>query len=287
MGHTLYSHSGQGAAWAVFPDVVRYRGLLFDLVWKDLRVRYRNAMMGLLWAVLQPLLLTLILTFVFTYVIPLYARPAGVPGRHAVSGAAIILCGLIPWQFFSASLSTVTTSLLANRDLIKKVYFPRELIPLASVLNCIVNFIIGFLVLLIVHKALGGPLGWGLLWTPVIFAVQFTLVLGLGLTLSCAEVYYRDTNYIVEIGLVLMFYLTPILYPLSRVASFLVSGSFYYKLYLANPLAGIVAAYRMAVLENQAPEPGLLVWPAIAAAMFLAAGIVFFRRNAPVLADYV
>ncbi|HIJ73701.1 MAG TPA: ABC transporter permease [Candidatus Hydrogenedentes bacterium] len=285
MAHTFYSDSHQRRLWRVFPDVFQYRGLLFDLVWKDLRVRYRNAMMGLLWAVLQPLLLTLVLTFVFTYIIPLRISETG-DGR-VLDRAPFFLCGLIPWQFFSASLGVATTSLLANRDLVKKVYFPRELIPIAAELNCLVNFVIGFALLLIVRVALGGALGAALLWTPFIFLIQFVLQVGLGLLLSCAEVHFRDTHYIVEIALVFAFYMTPVIYHLDAVSSRLGSTSFLFRLYLANPVAGLVAAYREAIFYNQSPDLGLLLWPALTAAVLLVFGGAVFRRHAPVLADYI
>ena len=281
MGRAFYSDSGRCEVWRLIPDVVRYRGLLFDLVWKDLRARYRNAMMGFLWAVLQPLLLTVILTFVFVYIFPVRFD-----GNSAYP--SLLLCGLIPWQFLATGLLSGTNSLLDNQNLIKKVYFPRELIPIAAVLNGLVNLVIGFVLVAMVQIVLGGSVGLAVFWVPFIIAIQLALVCGLALIFSCLQVHFRDVMYLVEAALVFGFYASPVIYPLSpNVVARLAAHPIVHTLYMMNPMAGLITAYRQAILENRFPDPRFWMWPAAVSAAVLVLGAVAFRRASPTLADYV
>ena len=145
----------------LIPDLVRARQLLFDLVWKDLRVRYRYAAMGFLWAVIEPLAFTLILTFVFAFV--LADRAALVGPDAGPPYAVMLLCGLIFWQHFTVSLSTATTSVVINKNLLKKVRFTREVVPIAACCMPLVQLGLGFLMLIIAHLIFGGRIGPSLL----------------------------------------------------------------------------------------------------------------------------
>ena len=184
MTQAIYTDRQQRQFRRILPDLVRYRGLLRDVVWRELRARYRNAMIGFLWAVIQPVSMMLILTLVFGFLLRdlIGDRGAGSESSFAV----FLLCGLVPWQFLAAALASGTNSLVDSQDLIKKVHFPREIVPLAAVINCLVNAVIGFITLLVVMIVMGGvsSLGVGLLYTPFIFAIQFTLIVGLVLLLS-------------------------------------------------------------------------------------------------------
>jgi ABC-type polysaccharide/polyol phosphate export permease len=287
MSEAIYSSARQWGLNRVIPDLIRSRGLLWDLVWKDLRARYRNTIMGFVWAVLQPLLLMLILTFVFGFVFPGKVQVAESEHPFHVS----LLCGLIFWQFFASSLSRCTNSLLDNHDLVKKVYFPREVVPIAAMGNAVVNLAIGFVVLIVIHLLAGGALGAGLFILPFIFAIQFTLTLGLSLLCSSLNVYYRDVAYMVDVVLTLGFYATPLFYRLEDVRAGTVGlgdyGPHLLSLYMLNPMVGLVTAYRQAFLDNVVPDPSFLLWPAVCAIVFLVVGAAVFRRNAPVLADYL
>lgn len=291
MSQALYTNAQQHRLSRVIPDLIQHRELLRDMVWKELRARYRNAMMGFLWAVLQPVLMMLILTFVFGYLLPEMMGARLGSGGH--SYASHLLCGLVPWQFLAVALACGTNSLLESQDLIKKVYFPREVIPIAAVLNCLVNLAIGFVTLLVVIAALEGPstLGVGVLYFPLIFAVQFVLVIGLVLLLSALNVYYRDVSYMIEVVLAFGFYATPILYPLPKSLGALPVPDawkpWFYQAYLANPMANLIPAYRQALLENQVPDPALLWRPALLAVVVLLAGAWVFRRQAPTFADHL
>ncbi|HOT50776.1 MAG TPA: ABC transporter permease, partial [Candidatus Hydrogenedentes bacterium] len=207
--------------------------------------------------------------------------------RSERPSAVFLLCGLVPWQFLAVALACGTHSLIESQELIKKVYFPREIIPLAAVVNCLVNFFVGFVTLLVFIIVRDGvsALGAGLFCVPFIFAIQFMLVLGLALLLSALNVHYRDVGYMVDVVLAFGFYATPIFYPLGMVSSRL--DGFLFNLYMLNPMANLVTAYRQALLDNVFPEPMLLLRPLVVAVLCLLIGAVVFRRNAPTLADYL
>lgn len=291
MSRGFYSAGQQREISRIIPDLIRNRGLLRDLVSKELRARYRNAMMGFLWAVLQPVLMMAILTFVFGYLLRSMIGERGGGHPYAVS----LLCGLVPWLFLSTALTRGANSLLENKELIKKVYFPRELIPIASVTYCLVNVLIGFVTLLVVMALLmpGGisDIGIGVLYVPLIFAINFVLALGLVLLFSALNVHYNDVGYMIEVALAFGFYATPILYPLPKSMKALpVSeelGAWLYRLYLLNPMANLVPAYRQALLENVFPDAVLLLRAGVFAAGALLLGVYVFRRNAPTFADYL
>ena len=158
MGRVVYSSDRQRQVWRVFPDLVRARELLRDLVWKDLRARYRYAVMGFMWAVIEPLMFMLILAFVFSFVFADRASMAG--GGTGRPFPVMLLCGLIFWQYFTASLTSSTLSLVDGRNLVKKVHFTREAIPIAACCVPLVNLGIGFLLLLVLHLVTGGAWGW-------------------------------------------------------------------------------------------------------------------------------
>lgn len=285
MSGVSYSNLDQGQVQRILPDLIRYRGLLRDLVSKDLRARYRNAMMGFLWAILQPLLFTLILTFVFTIVFQIGEREGYY--QSSLQNAASILCGLVFWQFLSNGVMMGTQSLFDNQELIKKVHFPREIIPLSAICNAMVNLAIGFVTLLVIRALAWGMFGPEVVWVLPILAIQIMLVVGLSLMASAANLYYNDVHYMIEVGLTLGFYGSPILYRLEKVAGRVGTDSLIYKIYAMNPLAGLLAAYRQVLLEGGLREPELLVWPLLCAVVMLVVGAAFFRKMSPVFADYL
>lgn len=266
-------------------DLVRARELLRDLVWKDLRARYRYAVMGFLWAVLEPLAFTLILTFVFAVLLAdkaaLAASSTGPPFT------VMFLCGLIFWQYFSASVTSATFSLVASPNLVKKVHFTREVVPLAAICVPLVNLGIGLLLLLVVHLVLGGGLSLALLWMPFVFAIQFALTAGLALLFSCGHVIYRDVGNMVNVGLMFGFYASPVFYPLDKVISTTLLPHWAVRLYLLNPMAELLHAYRQILFEQRFPDVTLLLWPAALAVICLALGAYLFRRQSSTFSDYL
>jgi len=285
MAGVTYTNTNQRAVRRVPRDLLQARELLFDLVWKDLRVRYRYAAMGFLWAILEPLALMVVLTFVFSFV--LKAKLSFVDDATAPPFAVFLLCGLIFWQFFAASVAAATQSLLDNQNLVQKVHFPREVVPLAAAGYPLFNLFIGFLILLGVHVLYGGSLHPALLWIPLVFVLQFALTIGLALLLSCGNVLYRDVGYMVNVAILFGFYATPVFYPLRLVTEAEAIPGWLQQLYLANPMAGLLTAYRQVLFEARFPDAGLLFWPAVLAAAALILGVVAFRRAAPTISDHL
>lgn len=289
MGGIEYNSARQRELGRLVPDLIRSRELLRDLVWKDLRARYRYALMGFLWAVIEPLALMLVLTFVFSVLFRLTGRDTtGETARPDF--AVLLLCGLIFWQYLAAALTSATQSLVDNQNLVKKVHFAREVVPLAAVCFPLVNLVIGFIVLLCVHLIRGGALGLPLLWFPFVFGIQMTLIVGLAFLFSCGHVLFRDIGNMVNMGITFGFYATPIFYPLEMVRRAAEQGSipsWLATLYLVNPMAGLVTAYRQILFELRFPDVSLLVWPACAALLFLGAGAWVFRRSGPTLSDHL
>lgn len=284
MNTVAYDSLQERRVWRVVPDLIQARELLRDLVWKDLRVRYRYAMMGFLWAVIEPLAFTLILTFVFAFVLEDKAamvRPDGAPPF-----ALMLLCGLIFWQHFSAALNAATVSVVVNKNLVKKVRFAREVIPIAACCMPLVQLAIGFALLLMAQALFGGRFSGALVYIPALFAVQFALTIGLALFLACAHVLFRDVGALIGVLLMFGFYASPVFYPLT-----LLQGErvplWIYRLYMLNPMAGLLTGYRQVLLESRAPDPGMLLWPVVCAALSLVCGAFIFRRYAATLSDYL
>lgn len=284
MSTLYYDSSRERQVWRIVPDLIRARQLLLDLVWKDLRVRYRYAMMGFLWAVIEPLAFTLILTFVFTFV---FADRAGLASTHAGPPFAVmLLCGLIFWQYFTVALTTATTSVVVNKNLVKKVRFAREIIPIASCGLPLVQLAVGFVLLLATHLLFGGRIGISLIFIPMIFGVQLVMTIGLSLLLSCGHVHFRDVGNLVSVFLLFGFYGSPVFYPLELTQTAGIP-KWISLLYLMNPMAGLLTAYRQVLFELRFPDLHLVLWPLFLAVSSLLVGTMAFRRSAPTMSDYL
>lgn len=283
MHDAVYNSHDQQRLRAVPRDLLRARELLRDLVWKDVRVRYRYAAVGFLWAILQPVALMLVLTFVFSFVLRDKAALAG--GDSTAPFAVMLLCGLLFWQCFAEGVNAATQSILDNQQLVKKVRFPREIVPLAATGYPVVNLGIGLVVLLVLHLALGGQAHLTTLLVPFVFLIQYGIMAGLGLLLSVGNVHYRDIGYITNVALLFGFYASPVFYPLALVTGSNALPAWAKLLYQANPMAGLLTAYRALILEGQLPTWHTLLWPATLAVVLLLAGATLFRRYSPTLSD--
>jgi lipopolysaccharide transport system permease protein len=240
-----------------------YFYLLSNLIMKDFRVRYRNMSLGVFWSLLNPLVMMSVLTFVSTRVLQ-YSSKSPYP--------LVILCGLIPFNFFSLAWINATNSLIDNMALIKRVAIPREIIPIATVLaNCVhlgVQLLLLITLVLIFGK--GPNIYW--LWLPVVWGLDILFVCGIGLVSSALDVYVRDIRYVVESANMVLFWLVPIFYPFESVSQR------YREIYQLNPIAALVLAMRNILLEGIAPPPSLLYkLLAISVAAF-AIGLLSFRK---------
>lgn len=228
--------------WGGWRDKLRelrhYRYLLRNLISRDLKARYKNSVLGILWSILNPLFLMIVFTILFSVLANNQIRDYPI----------FVLTGLIPWNFFSGSLTSGTMSITGNSGLVKKVYFPRELLPTAALLSNLVNFLFAFLVLVIFLYIFGIGLTVHALWVPLILATQLIFTLGLVLLLGSLTVFYRDVLMILEVVMLAWFFLTPVFYSLEMFGSTAtVMGVTFYPAQLlrwVNPMASIIDGYR-------------------------------------------
>ena len=220
-------------------ELVGYRYLIENLVLRDLKVRYKDSVLGFVWSVLNPLLLMSVFTVVFTIMLPNYAIP---------KFPVFVLCALLPWNFFNSSAMGALGSIVQNGHLINKVNFPREVLPIASVLANFFNFVLALPVLLVLLLVFRVPITAGIIYLPLLMVVQLAFTLGVALILATLNVFYRDTAVIMEVVMQAWFFLTPIFYP----ADLIPELSTLYGLsipvrrlaYILNPMASIIASYR-------------------------------------------
>ncbi len=277
----VYASNSQWCVRRIIPDLIRNRGLLYDFVFRQLKGRYGNAFMGFLWAFLHPLLLTVILVFVFTIVFQSGVR--GDIGQSAVD----ILGKLVFWQFLAATVLGGTQSLIENQNLIKKTCFPREILPLAASVNAMVNLAIGLVVVFGAHFAFLGLPSVTVLWMPIVFFGELLLALGVTFLIAGLNVRYRDFGYLAEIGLTFGFYASPVLYPLDWVQRGLDRHPELMSLYSLNPMVAYLDAYQN-LLRGTLPAFSLsLLWSVLLSGVVFVVGAIVFRRLSATFADYL
>jgi ABC-type polysaccharide/polyol phosphate export permease len=262
-------------------DLWRYRELVRNLVTRDLKARYKNSLLGVAWSWLNPLLTMAVFTFVFNFL----------AGRSDLEDYHIfILCALLPWNFFNTSINIATSSIVGNSHLIKKVYFPREVLPLSTVLSNLVNFVISLPVFFILALISGVPVTPWVLLMPLVLFVQVTLMAGISLLLSTLNVFFRDVQMILGIMLTLWFFVTPIFYPISQVPQHatLLGVTFNAQSWLCilNPMAAIIVSYRN-ILYRGEPVHGSLPLTGVMAVVLLIVGYIVFQRFNPRFAEEV
>ncbi|OGL41236.1 MAG: hypothetical protein A3C43_03665 [Candidatus Schekmanbacteria bacterium RIFCSPHIGHO2_02_FULL_38_11] len=249
-----------------------YIELVYNLAKKDLKVRYKTAALGFLWAILNPLLMMIVLTVIFSIFFRIKTdQPYSV----------FVLTGLIPWAFFNLSLSSCTNSIVDNSNLIKKVYFPREIIPISIVTANLINFFFSIIILFLFLLFFKIRLTYMVLFLPVTIALQVLFTIGISLLTSSLNVYYRDIRYIVEAALLMWFYATPVFYPVTMVPERLKTY------YFLNPMAGIITSYRRVLLEGLPPDFYMFLETSFTTLAVCLIGYVIFKRIEPVFADLV
>ena len=244
-------------------EAVRHRDLLVLLVQKDLKVKYKGTALGFVWSLLNPLLMMIVYTVVFSILV-----------RFQVHNYPIfLLSGLLPWNAFSLSMQAASVSLITNANLVRRVHFPLEFLPLASVISGLVNLVMSFGVLVAFALVFRQHLGLPLLMLPALVLLQLVFTSGVCLCLSALLVYFRDIEYLIGIGLTAFFFLTPVIYPLSAV-----SNSRFGFLLNFNPMTWLITSYQAVWHDDMWPNPTFLLAMTAGSIAMLMFGRWVFRR---------
>jgi len=252
-------------------EVLRYRELIWALALKDLRVRYKRSFLGFLWALLNPLLTMMILTIVFSTVMR-------IPVDHY---AIFLLSVLLPWTFFTQALSYAVESVVANGDLLKKVFIGKSVFPVAAVLANLINFSLSMIPLVILVLVLRFPFHWTWLYLPVPLLALIGFTLGCGFFCAAANVFFRDVAHVIQIVLSAWFYASPIIYSLDFVPRR------YYLLFRLNPMVYILNGFRLGIYYGRLPSLASVAMSLTCGIVFLMAGYAFFRRYEDTFVYYV
>ena len=254
-------------------DVWAYRELLWFLAMRDLKVRYKQTVLGASWAVLQPVATAVVFTVVF-------GRLAKI-SSNGQPYAVFALCGLVVWTFFSSSVSTTSLSLVTNTNLISKVYFPRLCIPIASLVAGFVDLLVATGVLFVAMAIYGVGGGWRMFAAIPIAVLAFAAALGVSLWLAAIAARYRDVRHIVPFLMQFWLFATPVAYPSSLLAEK------WHVLYALNPMVGVVEGFRWSMLGSDTPVAGLVATSTVVTVLVLVSGALYFRRVERTLADVI
>jgi lipopolysaccharide transport system permease protein len=250
-----------------------YRELLYFLVWRDVKVHYKQTAIGAAWAILQPLLTMIIFIVVFR-------QFANVPS-DGLPYSVFAYSALLPWNFFSNALNRSSVSIVGQANLIGKVYFPRLIVPLSATISGLVDFAVAFVILVGMMAWFGIVPTWGVLTLPLFLLLALMTALSVGLWLSALNVRYRDIAYIIPLLTQLWMFASPVAYPLSLVPE---RWRFLYSL---NPMAGVIEGFRWALLGKESPDVAVIFASAAVVILLLVCGIIYFKRMERTFADLV
>lgn len=255
-------------------DLWRYRELCFFLAWRDLLVRYKQTAIGLIWALLRPLLTMLVFTFVFS-------KLAKLPS-DGVPYPILVFAALLPWQFFSNAFSEAGNSLISNSSMISKVYFPRLIIPVSTIMVSFVDFLISGLILVGVMIWYGFVPNWRILTLPIFIFIAIAAAMGAGLWIAALNVKYRDFRYIIPFIVQFGLYISPVGFSSNIVPEQ------WRILYSLNPMVGVIDGFRWAILGGNTPLylPSVLLSLLLVLVM-LVSGIIYFRKTEKTFADVI
>jgi lipopolysaccharide transport system permease protein len=247
-------------------EIWRYRELFYFFAWRDIRIKYKQTVLGFLWVVLQPLLMMIIFTFLF-------GKALNIPSER-IPYPVYVFSGLVLWNLFSAGLTAAANSMISNASIIKKVYFPRLVIPASSILVAMFDFLVAlcmFIALLIYY---GQPVSWQCVWAwPLSLLIAISCTLGLGCGLAALNVKYRDFRYVIPFLVQILFFVTPIIYPPAILPS-------RYMIYAisVSPMYAAIELFRFPI-TGSLPAGSQLALSLLSCVIFLVAGILYFRRS--------
>jgi lipopolysaccharide transport system permease protein len=254
-------------------ELWEYRELLYFLVWRDVKVRYKQTVLGAAWAIIQPFM-TMVVFSIF------FGKLAKMPS-DGIPYPLFAYAALVPWSFFANGLSQSSNSLVGSAHLITKVYFPRLVVPISSVISGIVDFVLAFVVLLGMIFYFGVLPSFNVIWLPFLLALAFVTALGVGMWFSALNVEFRDVRYVVPFLTQFWMFATPIVYPSSLLSEP------WRTLYGLNPMVGVVEGFRWALLGAQTAPGPMIIVSSLAALMILVGGAFYFRKMEKTFADLV
>ncbi|MCP5299898.1 MAG: ABC transporter permease [Chromatiaceae bacterium] len=269
---TIEAGRGERHYWQ---DLWRYRELLYFLAWRDVKVRYKQTLVGVAWVVVRPLLTMAVLTLVFQ-------RIAGLGEKSTMPYPLLVLAGLLPWQYFAATLVESGNSLVGNAQMISKVYFPRILVPLGSALAGMVDFAITLVLLLPLMAWYGHWPGWSIVLLPAMFLLGVLVTFGIGIGLAALNVKYRDVRFVIPFIVQFGLYLTPVGFSVAEVPAA------WRWLYDLNPMVGVVEGFRWCLLSGyEPPAVGAILSSVVVGGCFAVLGVHYFRRVERGFADVI
>jgi lipopolysaccharide transport system permease protein len=267
----LRIEADRGWASLQLRELWEYRELLYFLIWRDVKVRYKQTVIGIGWAFIQPFLTMVVFSVIF-------GQLANLPS-DGIPYPIFSFAALVPWGFFSRGLTGASNSMLGNAGMIKKVYFPRLILPIADVASGIGDFLVSFLTLLGLMLYFGIAPTINVVWLPLLLLLAFVTALGVGLWLSALNVQFRDVRYVVPFLMQFWMYATPVAYSSSLIPDQ------WKLLYSINPMVGVIEGFRWALLgTDTAPGPMILVSSTVAIVLLIS-GALFFRRMEKTFAD--
>ncbi len=254
-------------------DLWRYRELLYFLSWRDIKIRYKQTLLGVLWAIIQPLLTMLVFSLFF--------GKLGKMPSDGIPYPIFVFAALVPWTFFANGLTQSSNSLVLSANLLKKVYFPRLIVPISSVLSGVVDVAFAFMVLMAMMLIYGIVPTVNIVWLPLLLLLAFVTALGVGLWLSAVNVQFRDVRYTIPFLTQFWLFATPIAYPSSLLSEP------WRTVYGLNPMVGVIEGFRWALLgAPTGPGPIIMVSAGVAGAL-VCSGLYYFRRLERTFADIV
>lgn len=257
-----------------FSEIWRYHELLYIMAWRDIKVRYKQTALGIAWAILQPIITMIIFTIFF-------GKLAKIPSGE-LPYSLFVLCGLVFWTFFSGALTHASNSMIDNESVVKKVYFPKIILPISSIVTSSIDFGINFIILLLFAVFLGFiPSLWIFLVVPLALILASITIAGMGLFLSSFNVKYRDVRYALPFFIQILMFLTPVIYPLS-----IVSPTNRYIMAI-NPMTSVIESVRLVFSGGSFIDPLLILISVISAGFIFFVGLIYFRRTERFFADIV
>ncbi len=262
-------------------EVWRYRELLFALTWREIKIRYKQTLLGATWAIIQPLMTTGVFAVLFALLMGRGNEPtvAGIP--YVVS----TFCAMLPWQLFANSLSQSGMSLITHNHMITKIYFPRLILPFAAVLAALADFCVGLVALLGLMLWFGVVPSWAVLTLPLFVVLAITASLAAGLWLSSLSAIYRDFRYVIPFFVQFGMFISPVVYTTARLQSKVPDSVL--TVYGINPMVGVIEGFRWALLGSAPPPGAMLLVSILMTFVFLVAAMFYFRRMERTFADVI